>query len=179
VSTLERDFCDRYGCNPSDFYVHTHGAVGSPRTYLIMRSASLVLQVLLKESGLNEQGVAVLPMIGRTYREGAMLEVSMTRRERCGEARDACLSHYGFVCQACDGNLKASYVGLSKELIHVHHESPLGDSVGERDVDPIRDLKPVCPNCHVVIHSQTPHFEVNEVRVMRGLPPKSFPTRSH
>jgi len=30
--------------------------------------------------------------------------------------------------------------------------------------DPIRDLRPVCPNCHVVIHRREPPYSIDEVR---------------
>ncbi|MDQ2907279.1 MAG: hypothetical protein M3Y81_27545 [Chloroflexota bacterium] len=33
-------------------------------------------------------------------------------------------------------------------------------------VDPIKDLRPVCPNCHTIIHSQYPPYSIDEVRAM-------------
>ena len=33
-------------------------------------------------------------------------------------------------------------------------------------VDPVRDLRPVCPNCHVVIHLRHPPRAIEEVRAM-------------
>jgi 5-methylcytosine-specific restriction protein A len=37
---------------------------------------------------------------------------------------------------------------------------------GEYEVDPIRDLRPVCPNCHLIIHSKKVPFTVEEVKNM-------------
>ena len=177
LDRLVPEFCRLYKCEASDVFTHTRDSGGKSRTYLIIRSASVALRAVLQDAGLPVNESVVLPKIRGTYREGAMTETWMSRRERSGDARIACLEHYGYECQACDGNLKLAYQGLEKELIHVHHEDPLGDAVGERDVDPIRDLKPVCPNCHVVIHSFKPHLDINEVRAVQGLAPKAFPPR--
>jgi len=42
----------------------------------------------------------------------------------------------------------------------------LADVNAEYQADPIRGLRPVCPTCHAVIHSQTPPFTVEEIAVM-------------
>ena len=34
------------------------------------------------------------------------------------------------------------------------HIVPLHERAGEHVVDPVRDLIPVCPNCHVALHSK-------------------------
>jgi 5-methylcytosine-specific restriction protein A len=91
----------------------------------------------------------------------------MHRYERSPAARQACLSHYGYDCFVCNANLKREYPGLLTELIHVHHEEPLAGNPGPRNVDPISELKPLCPNCHAVVHSRTPPFSVAELRQMR------------
>jgi hypothetical protein len=31
-------------------------------------------------------------------------------------------------------------------------------------VDPVNDLKPVCPNCHAMIHRRTPPYSLEELR---------------
>jgi 5-methylcytosine-specific restriction protein A len=36
-------------------------------------------------------------------------------------------------------------------------------------IDPIRDLRPVCPNCHLIIHSKKEPFTIQEViEMLRG-----------
>ncbi|SPD73387.1 hypothetical protein PITCH_A1820016 [uncultured Desulfobacterium sp.] len=35
-------------------------------------------------------------------------------------------------------------------------------------VDPIRDLVPVCPNCHAVIHLRKPPYSIKEVKNLIG-----------
>lgn len=36
-------------------------------------------------------------------------------------------------------------------------------------VDPIKDMAPVCPNCHFIIHQRKPAFSIDEVRAMLNL----------
>ena len=40
-----------------------------------------------------------------------------------------------------------------KNIIEVHHIIPLSEIKQSYKVNPIKDLLPVCPNCHVVLHS--------------------------
>ncbi|MGE9664878.1 HNH endonuclease, partial [Escherichia coli] len=50
--------------------------------------------------------------------------------------------------------------------IHVHHITPLSD-IGERyKLDPVKDLRPVCPNCHAMIHRQKPSLTIEALKVL-------------
>jgi 5-methylcytosine-specific restriction protein A len=40
----------------------------------------------------------------------------------------------------------------------------ISDNDCEYSVDPIKDLRPVCPNCHMVIHSKKEGFSIDEVK---------------
>ena len=47
-----------------------------------------------------------------------------------------------------------------------HHLKPLHE-IGEKyEVDPIEDLRPVCPNCHVIIHKKNHPYSIDEVKTM-------------
>ena len=50
--------------------------------------------------------------------------------------------------------------------IHVHHLRPLSEIKASYVVDPKEDLRPVCPNCHAVIHLRKPSFTLEEVLAM-------------
>lgn len=84
--------------------------------------------------------------------EGKKYNTSVTRYERDQGNRNACIAHYGYVCQVCGINFEQSYGELGKNYIEVHHLHPV--SQGERKVDPIKDLIPLCSNCHSMIHRQ-------------------------
>ena len=89
-----------------------------------------------------------------------------TRYERNTKARKECLNYYGFGCVICDFNFEKMYGSVAKNIIHVHHLKLLSEINEKYIVDPIKDLRPVCPNCHAVIHSRRPPFGVYEVKNM-------------
>ena len=100
------------------------------------------------------------------FHEGAAIRVQVNRYERDPIARARCIKHHGTVCMACGVSLAARYGPQVADLIHVHHVRPIA-SLGKRtSVNPIRDLCPVCPNCHAVIHSIRPPRTIEEVKKM-------------
>lgn len=97
------------------------------------------------------------------YHEGATKTVSVNSYERNSKARLACIAHYGWQCQACQLNFDDRYGIRGKEFIHVHHVRALHEIGEEYEVDPINDLRPVCPNCHAMIHRQKPYLTIEEL----------------
>src|SRR5690606_25175257 len=88
----------------------------------------------------------------RTFLESGSRRIQVNRYERNRRARDACLRHYGASCTVCGVDFGQRYGPAYGGYMHVHHIKPISDVSGEYEVDPIRDLVPVCPNCHAVIH---------------------------
>jgi 5-methylcytosine-specific restriction enzyme A len=98
--------------------------------------------------------------------EGEVHQVILTVRERNPDARRLCIEHYGATCRVCGMDFLATYGEEARGCVQVHHIDPPADSEGEREVDPVNDLNPVCPNCHAVIHRRRPPFTIDEVRDM-------------
>lgn len=96
--------------------------------------------------------------------EGAVQQVELDEFERSPEARKLCIEHYGAKCCACGFDFGTAYGHVAARFIHVHHLTPLSESCAEHAVDPIRDMRPVCPNCHAVLHMRTPPFGIDEVQ---------------
>src|SRR5439155_1449102 len=107
---------------------------------------------------------------GEVRFEGALLRVEMDRYERDPVARRRCIDHHGAVCVVCSFDFGRAYGPVAEGFIHVHHLNPLSEAGGEREVDPITDLVPVCPNCHAVVHLRTPPYTPEEVRAFLSLP---------
>lgn len=84
--------------------------------------------------------------------EGSVRRVEVNRYERDPNARAACIATYGTACTICGVSFGASYGAEAEGYIHVHHLRPLATIGSEYVVDPVRDMRPVCPNCHAVLH---------------------------
>lgn len=100
------------------------------------------------------------------FREGRIYQVSVNAYERNPQAREACIAHYGTRCSICRIDFSERYGPTVKGFIHVHHLCSLSSIGEEYEVNPLADLRPVCPNCHAVIHSRKPIYSIEEVQQM-------------
>jgi 5-methylcytosine-specific restriction protein A len=98
------------------------------------------------------------------YSEGAAQRVSVNRYERDPTARARAIQHYGPRCQVCGFDFEAAYGILGQGFIHVHHTVPLSQIGKAYLVDPVNDLRPVCPNCHAMLHKRFPPYTTDELR---------------
>ena len=96
--------------------------------------------------------------------EGARREVTVNAYERNPKARHICLKKHGYRCAVCEMSFKEYYGDIGRGFIHVHHIKELSSIRGEYKVDPVKDLCPVCPNCHAMLHTKKPALSVDELR---------------
>jgi hypothetical protein len=98
------------------------------------------------------------------YTEGRRVAVLVERIERDPKARLKCIEHYGARCRVCQFDFEERYGSIGRGFIHVHHHRvQLAITRGSHKVDPIRDLIPLCPNCHAMVHSQREMLSVEEL----------------
>ena len=107
-----------------------------------------------------------LPDDSIEYREGKKKMIAVNIYERDPRARRACINHYGAKCIICDFDFGKVYSAKCEGMIHVHHLKMVSESDGEYIVNPINDLRPVCPNCHMVLHSKKDGYTIEEVKAM-------------
>ncbi|WP_375472506.1 DUF3427 domain-containing protein [uncultured Nostoc sp.] len=98
--------------------------------------------------------------------EGAVYQVLVNAYERNPIARKKCIEYYGTSCYVCGFNFYKVFGELGKGFIHIHHLHPLSKRSEEYEVDPVRDLRPVCPNCHAMIHRHSPQLTIEEVKAL-------------
>lgn len=96
--------------------------------------------------------------------EGAVCRVTVNAYERNPEARRRCIAAHGTTCCICGFNFGAVYGSEAEGYTHVHHLRPLSEVGGEYVVNPVEDLRPVCPNCHAVLHLGGRCRSIDEVR---------------
>ena len=99
-----------------------------------------------------------------TFTEGSAIQVTVNCYERNRNARKACLTHYGYNCVVCGFDFSAVYGALGNDYIHVHHVVPLSEIGKSYVIDPVADLRPVCPNCHAMLHRKTPALQIVELQ---------------
>ena len=98
-------------------------------------------------------------------KEGALRQVTVNAYERSPRARAECIEHYGAKCCVCDFDFEGVYgKELGAGFIHVHHIVDLAQIGEEYEVNPIKDLRPVCPNCHSMLHKRKPAMHPDELR---------------
>lgn len=100
----------------------------------------------------------------RRYYEGAVRQVLVSIYERDPVARAECLKRHGFRCAVCNVSFEECYGNIGKGFIHVHHKKPLATCRKPYRINPERDLVPVCPNCHAMLHTCDPQWTVEELR---------------
>lgn len=96
------------------------------------------------------------PMFESGLPEGARTRVEVNQYERSPVNRAACIATYGARCQACGFDFGEAYGPLADGYIEVHHIVPVSQMGGGYLVDPVRDLVPLCANCHSVVHRRDP-----------------------
>ena len=95
-----------------------------------------------------------------------MASIVVNRFERDPAARAACIAAHGSSCRACGFDFAAAYGADAEGYIHVNHLNPLAGLRAQHKIDPAKDLRPVCPNCHAVIHLGGKCRTIKEVREM-------------
>ena len=103
----------------------------------------------------------------RLFSEGAKKTVTVNAYERDPAARTACLKRHGHRCAVCNLSFEELYGIIGKGFIHVHHKKPLSGTREAYKVNPLKDLVPVCPNCHAMLHTTNPPIGIEELRNIR------------
>jgi hypothetical protein len=120
-----------------------------------------------------ENLVPIDAIVPESLSEGAVTRYERLGYERNEEARRRCLAFYGTRCMVCGIDFGETYGLVADGFIHVHHLEPISSVGQEHQVDPIEDLRPLCPNCHAVAHLRVPPHSIEELKsfLQHGEPP--------
>ncbi len=99
-----------------------------------------------------------------TFTEGTVRQITSSKYERNPYARKVCIEKYGTKCSVCGFDFEEIYGELGKGFIHVHHLSKIANIKKEYELDPIKDLRPVCPNCHAMLHRTKVGLTIDELK---------------
>jgi hypothetical protein len=118
-----------------------------------------------RESGTDEIKLPEEAGTEDCHVEGAKKQITVNAYERNRKAREECIEAYGGpVCYVCRFDFGDEWGDDFAGFIHVHHRKALSEIGEEYQVDPIKDLVPVCPNCHAVVHHGGKTRDVEEVK---------------
>ena len=96
--------------------------------------------------------------------EGTATEVKSIRYERNKINRELCLAEKGYRCSVCGFDFEKVYGTIGHHFIEVHHLCPVSTMNSDYIFNVHRDLVPLCPNCHSMIHKRNPPFTISELK---------------
>lgn len=96
--------------------------------------------------------------------EGKERSRVQTYVERNPRLRAEALRQHGTRCAACGFDFGEKYGRLGEGYIEIHHLFPVSEYGGERKVNPITDLVPLCSNCHRMIHKPETALSIEELK---------------
>lgn len=129
-------------------------------------------QIVIRWAGMFASAItAILPVEEETeempgYPEGSVTTAQVNRYERDRRNRAAAISIHGSACKACGLDMAKQYGTVASGFIEIHHIVPVSEIGLDYQIDPGKDLVPLCPNCHAIVHRRNPPFSVEEVARM-------------
>lgn len=98
------------------------------------------------------------------YEEGNIIRYEGIKYERNRINRKLCIENCGWRCMVCGFDFKEKYGPLGEGFIEVHHIVPVSELGENYVIDPVKDLIPVCPNCHAMLHRRNPPLKPEELK---------------
>ena len=99
---------------------------------------------------------------GSGYLEGSSFEYMQTYYERNKKNRDLAFKYHGRQCKVCNFKNEEVFGETSRDIIEVHHTTPISLLGESYKLDIQKDLVPLCPNCHAFVHTKKPPFTIQE-----------------
>jgi predicted HNH restriction endonuclease len=121
-------------------------------------------ELLIHESLLNKQLQVEINIIDKTqqrFDEGFRTEIVREVASRDKRLIDLAKNKYGTKCMVCHFDFAKMYGSHGEGFIEVHHLFPI--SKGKRNTK-VEDLRPVCANCHRMLHRGVAMLSIEELK---------------
>jgi len=146
-----------------------NGLNGAPQS--AVRCAEPLLAYI--EQHMNDflvDGFFEAPEDDSEHYEGISKKVSVNKYERSSVARAKCIEFHGCRCLVCGMDFGKEYKGVGEGFIHVHHIVPMSEIKKEYKIDYKKDLVPVCPNCHAMLHRKVGgrYLTIEELKTIKA-----------
>ena len=96
--------------------------------------------------------------------EGGVRDAVVQVPRRNTTARQHCIAIHGNACHVCKMDFGSRYGEIGEGYIEVHHLFPLAGTDEAQTIDPRNDLRPVCPNCHAMLHRWSPPYSIEHIK---------------
>lgn len=150
---------------PADFNLKVTGAIKeNHEDEALFALVQCAYGFLLMLSGAIVDEAADMTVQGEA--EGAVRQVSTTLYERSAKNRAICIAAHGAKCAVCEFDFGKAYGAFAAGYIEVHHRTPVSQLNEATAIDPVKDLVPLCPNCHAAVHMSDPPLEPEELKAM-------------
>lgn len=148
-------------------HLHEHGVSGYIQSIMQCKNEELIKFLLHPYDTVNDDVYDVdYPEDDDKLYEGALVKVMANKYERNQKARRECVAQKGYKCLVCGCDFETTYGEIGKGFIHVHHVVPISSIGKEYELDVDKDLVPVCPNCHYMLHRKDPPYTIEELKDM-------------
>lgn len=124
-----------------------------------------ILDVVEKHSHPADIDTVSIPEVagGVGLIEGATIRVTLNKYERSRIARNKCVEIKGYKCAVCGMDFEERYGSIGRGFIHIHHTTPISSIGKDYQINYEKDLVPVCPNCHAMLHRKNPPYTIDEL----------------
>jgi hypothetical protein len=102
----------------------------------------------------------------QTFVEGGVNQVTIKQYIRNQQARESCIAQKGCICCVCGFDYAKAYGEIGVGYIQVHHLRQVSEQAKSYNIDPAKDLVPVCANCHAMLHKRKPPYSPDELASM-------------
>ena len=138
----------------------------------IMEDGRISLSSLAREKGSHEsKPLDQFPDLAALFMELIVANKEKERKEhsRDRNEKESCTKFHGTTCAICGFSFKKEFGEIGEGYIEVHHLKPIADygNSAVRIVNPVSDLRPVCANCHRMLHRRTPPYSIEEMIEVR------------
>jgi len=110
------------------------------------------VEIIKYSAALGSDGNLYPEEVSNNLTEGSKKIITVNSYERNPKARSECIKEYGVSCMVCGFNFENKYGERGRDFIHVHHLIPVSNIGDKYEINPVTDLRPVCPNCHAMLH---------------------------
>lgn len=98
--------------------------------------------------------------------EGSIRYFTSKSYDRSTLARQLCIEAHGYACSICGFDFEGKYGDIGRQYIEVHHLKPLHEANESHQINPVNDLRPVCANCHRMLHKNKSVLAIEELKMM-------------